>query len=208
MPPMSRDIRPRVIQNALSHPDLGNAERVFLLTVAMVATEYVDGQRRSGSRGMDERGRFALHYDYLARALHTSPGNAKKLAQRLEVKGFLSKVHPGTFGRPAGYQSLDVRGDTMSPVTFRSFVPPYGMPTPALRGDTTSPLPYRTPSGPGHEPTSGVSPQVRVTATSSREDKTEASQVGGQVTGCPWHDDTHPCPPDCANHPHARRRTA
>lgn len=207
---MSRyDIRPRLVQNALSHPDLGNAERVFLLAVAMLATEYVDGQRRSGSRGMDERGKFSLHYDYLGRALHTSPGNAKKLAQRLEAKGLLSKVHPGTFGRPAGYQSLDVRGDTMSPVTFRDFVPPYATTTPPVRGDTTSPLPYRTPNGPGHEPTSGVLPQAVATASSGREDEPEVSHVGGHLAGCPWHDaETHPCPEDCANHPDARRRTA
>ena len=135
-----RDIRPRVIQNALGCPDLGNAERVFLVTVVMVATEYVDGQRRKGSHGMDERGNFALHYDYLARALHTSPGNAKKLAQRLELKGFLSKRFPGTFGRPAGYQALDVRGDNTYRITLRDFVPPYAVRDPLTRGDTASPL--------------------------------------------------------------------
>lgn len=181
-----RDMRPRIVTNALASPDLGNAERVFLIVAAMLPTEYVDGERRPGSRGMDERGKFALHYDYLARALHTSVGNAKKLTQRLEAKEWLSKVHRGTFGRPATYQALDVRGDTTSLVRDGRFVPPYELYALAVRGDTTSSLTYRTPDRPSHKRTSGDSRHLRSEVDGSNE-KQASRKAAADLLACETH---------------------
>ena len=44
-----RDRRPVIFRNALANPDLGNVERLFLITVVHLPAEYVDGVRRSGS---------------------------------------------------------------------------------------------------------------------------------------------------------------
>ncbi|GAA0986877.1 hypothetical protein ENKNEFLB_01941 [Nocardioides aquaticus] len=41
-----------------------------------------------------------------------------------------------------------------------------------------------------------------------RDERAEDQQARGSVTECSWHDETHPCPDDCANHPDARRRIA
>ena len=196
------------MQNALACPDLGSAERVFLMTVVLAATEYVNGQRRKGSQGMNERGHFALHYDYLARALHTSPGNAKKLAQRLAAKGHLSKRFPGTFGRPAGYQALDVRGDNTYRITLRDFVPPYAVQEAPLRGDMVSPLTYRTPD------LGDQAPAACVTSTADQQvlgsdEEAEDPEDGGRVAGCEFHPWTR-CEDDCRNADTTdnRRRTA
>lgn len=203
----NRDVRPVIFRNALANSDLGAVERLFFVTVVHLATEYVDGRRRAGSRGMDDRGHFALHYDYLASALHTSPTNVKKLVQRLVGKQYLSKVHPGTFGRPAAFQALAVRGDTKCLITYRSFVPPYGSESPPTRGDMVSPLPYRTPDVGDQAPLSRVSPAAEREVLGSNEE-TAGRQVRPSSSGCQWHDDAHPCTEDCANHPTARRRTA
>lgn len=40
------------------------------------------------------------------------------------------------------------------------------------------------------------------------DEKAEDQPARGPVTECLWHDDIHPCPDDCANHPDARRRIA
>ncbi|MCD4525232.1 hypothetical protein [Nocardioides sp. cx-173] len=205
---MSRaDRRPVIVRNAFANDDLGAVERLFLLTVVHLATEYVDGERRPGSRGMDERGHFALHYDYLARALHTSPTNAKKLTQRLVAKGYLSKVNPGTFGRPAAFQAMNVRGDTACLITYRAFVPPYGSEVPPTRGDMASPLTYRTPDLSDPAPSSRVSPAADRQVLGSYEEIAE-HPVAASSRGCQWHDEASPCPEDCANHPTSRRRTA
>jgi hypothetical protein len=199
------DLRPSIIQTALGHPDLGNAERVFLMTVVHLPAEHVDDHRRPGSRGMDARGHFALHYDYLAQALHTSAENAKKLAQRLVAKGLLSKVHAGTFGRPAAFQALSVRGDTTYRITFRRFVPPYESETTPVRGDTTSLLTYRTHAEGDQAPTSGVSPQAMNQAEAARREQAELP-VRFPLTGCIWHE--HLCPEDCAKVPASREASA
>lgn len=204
-----RDIRPAIFRNALGHPDLGNAERVFLVTLVHLPSEYVDGVRRSGSQGIDERGNFALHYDYLARALHTSPENVKKQAQRLVARGFLSKRFPGTFGRPAGFQALDVRGDNTYRITLRPFVPPCGAEDPTPRGDTTSPLPYRTPTDRDHAPAPGTVRPPMAEVESGSEERVPI-EVVSELTACPWHEDM-PCPSDCRFAPESpadRRRSA
>lgn len=185
-----RDIRPRLFANALGHPDLSNAERVFLVVVLHLPTEYVDGKRRPGSLGMTERGKFALHYDYLAAALHTTASSAKKSAQRLEAKGWLSKVHAGTYGRPAMWHLLDVRGDRVSMITaFRTVghgVPPYGQDTPLTRGDKVSPLTYRTPDHLDHRATSGDSRQARAEVEGSNEERAPRG-VGDRLEACEAH---------------------
>lgn len=149
-------MRAQIIVNALASDELGHAERVFLFVAAMLPAEYVDGKRRPGSVGMDERGWFALHYDYLAKHLHTSPKNAKKTAERLTEKGWLFKRHPGTFGRPAGWQALDVRGDKSSRITGFRGVAPYEVYAAYVRGDTVSPLTYRGADLASHAPDAGV----------------------------------------------------
>jgi hypothetical protein len=194
---MSRsDMRQRLLVNALASPELGHAERVFLIVASMLPAEYIDGRRRPGSAGMDERGWFALHYDYLARNLHTSPESVKKAAQRLAAKGWLFKRHPGTFGRPAGWQALDVRGDMSNRVTPGRFVPPYDLYAHHVRGDTVSPLPYRTPTDPSPAPAVGDFPKARTSVDGSNEHE-----------GCRWHEHTR-CPEDCAGHPTGRRESA
>lgn len=194
---MSRqDMRQQLVVNALASPDLGNAERVFLIVSAMLPAEYVEGRRRSGSVGMDARGRFSLHYDYLARHLHTSPENVKKSAQRLTAKGWLFKRHPGTFGRPAGWQALDVRGDMSNRVTAERFVPPYELYALHVRGDTVSPLPYKTPTHPSPAPAVGDFPQAWASVDGSNEHE-----------GCQWHEHAG-CPEDCAGHPTNRQESA
>lgn len=189
-------MRQRLIVNALASPDLGHAERVFLIVASMLPAEYVDGRRRPGSSGMDERGWFALHYDYLARNLHTSPESVKKAAQRLAAKGWLFKRHPGTFGRPAGWQALDVRGDTSNRVTSGRFVPPYDLYAHLVRGDTVSPLPYRTPTDPSPALADGDIPRARTSVDGSNRHE-----------GCLWHEHTR-CPEDCAGHPTTRQESA
>lgn len=181
-----RDRRPGIVQGAFEHPDLGNAERLFLLTVVHLPTEYVDGERRPGSQGMTAGGNFALHYDYLARALHTSPGNVRKLAQRLEAKGVLSKRWPGTFGRPAGYEALDVRGDNTYRITFRAFVPPYGDADPTVRRDTTSPLTYRTPDDGEHKTAARVSRPAPLEAEAAIEGRWSEGSAS-RLTACEAH---------------------
>ncbi|MCM0618745.1 hypothetical protein [Nocardioides bruguierae] len=222
------DRRPGLLVAAMANPDLSNAERVLVLVVLHLPAEYVDGIRRPGSAGIDVRGNFSLHYDYLARALHTSPSNAKKLMQRLEAKGVLSKRSTGTFGRPACFQMLLVRGDKTYPVRARNLVPPYGPEDPTSRGDTMSPLTYREPTQPRRAPTSeaeavadGEAGWVPRSAASSAEvgttaDRHEGSNDGDEssslplppVTRCQWHSWPHLCPSDCANFTPASRRTA
>lgn len=181
-----RDIRPRLMEIALTHPKLSPAQRVFLFMLLMLPAQYIDGKRRKGSRGMDARGYVALHYDYIAEHLHTSPENVKKTAQRLASAGFLSKVNPGTFGRPAKWQALLVRGDTKYRVTADRFVPPYGLGLPTTRGDTQSPLTYRAPDLPSHAP------------------------ADGGPAPCPYHSiDGLPCPVDCRHYrPEAMEESA
>lgn len=187
-------MRQQLVVNALASPELGHAERVFLIVSTLLPAEYVEGRRRPGSVGMDARGRYALHYDYLARHLHTSPENVRKSAQRLAAKGWLFKRHPGTFGRPAAWQALDVRGDMSNRITPDRFVPPYELYAHHVRGDTVSPLPYRTPTGLSPAPAVGDFPQAR-------------PSVDGSNEGCQWHEHTG-CPEDCAGHPTNRQESA
>ncbi|WP_341241236.1 hypothetical protein [uncultured Nocardioides sp.] len=182
-----RDRRPVIFRNSLANPDLSNVERLFLINVVHLPSEYVDGVRRSGSRGMDAGGKFSLHYDYIACAMHTSTENVRKLAQRLEVKGYLSKRWRGTYGRPAGFEALDVRGDMAYRITFRPFVPPYEEQAPPLRRDMVSHLPYREPTHPDHAPTYGADrpPVAEV------ERRSDTGQVPGEALPEPpaWLDD-------------------
>lgn len=205
---MSRrqDVRPLIIEGALTSPDLSPVQRVYLITVATLATEYIDGRPRKGSRGMGADGKYALHLDYLARALHTSPDNAKKQAQRLEAAGVISKVHPGTFGRPAMWQALDVRGDRTYRVTFRRFVPPYGTQGTPTRGDTVSPLTYRTPDHPDHETTAGGFQAERIEVMAATKSGPEPAAPSSS-TGCQFHPWSQ-CPEDCRNHPQTGRASA
>lgn len=194
------DIRPHIVADALAHPTLTPARRVFLIVATMLPAEYDDtGARRPGSKGMDSRGRFAFHYDYLAKWLHTSPGNAKRTAERLadDEIPFLQKIHPGTYGRPATWQALRVRGDWSRRITPSTTVTPYDLYAAYVRSDTESPLPYRTPTGLGPAPAAGVHLAASADAESSNEGE-----------ACRWHSFASPCPPDCADHPTNRQESA
>lgn len=195
----ARDVRPHIIADALAHPTLAHARRIFLIVVTMLPAEYdEDGARRPGSKGMDARGHFAFHYDYLAKWLHTSPGNAKRTAERLaeDETPFLRKVHPGTFGRPAAWQALRVRGDWSRRITPSTTVTPYDLYASYVRSDWQSPLPYRTPTDLSPAPAVGDFPQVRPSVDGSNEHE-----------GCRWHEHTG-CPEDCAGHPTNRQESA
>ena len=193
-----RDIRPAIMEGALTNPDLTAVQRAFLFTVVHLATEYVDGKRRPGSRGMGPDGKFALHLDYLGNALHTSPENAKKITQRLAAIDVLSKVHPGTFGRPAMWQALDVRGDMKYRVTFRTWCPPLRPDVPPTRGDTASPLTYRTPTDPSHAPADGVSSAAEGREKSGSDEKAEPTRAASRPVVCEFHP-WQTCPDDCRN---------
>ncbi len=178
-----RDVRPHIIADALAHPDLAHARRIFLIVVTMLPAEYdSDGLRRPGSQGMNERGKFAFHYDYLAKALHTSPGNAKRTAERLSEGDcpFLSKVHPGTFGRPATWQALRVRGDWSRRITASTAVTPYELFAQAIRNDWQSPLPYRTPDHPSPAPAVGCVQEVWGRGERSDEEQAQHQAVVDQ----------------------------
>jgi hypothetical protein len=196
----ARDVRPHIVADALAHPTLAHARRIFLITVTMLPAEYDEtGQRRPGSKGMDARGHFALHYDYLAKWLHTSAGNAKRTAERLAEgdEPFLRKVHPGTFGRPATWQALRVRGDWSRRITPSTTVTPYDLYAAYVRSDHQSPLPYRTPTGLNPAPAVGDLPEARTSVDGSNEREV-----------CQWHGYASPCPSDCADHPTNRQESA
>ena len=192
---MNRDRRPGILRSALFSPDLSYAERLFLIVACTIATEYVDGKRRHGSKAMDHSGRFSLHTDYLAGALNTTAEGVRKLRLRLENDGALSLVHPGTFGRPSMWQALDVRADKNGEVTSRPEVHPYGFADWFVRADFLSTLTYRTPDHRNPAPTSGASPQVPAEVLAATQEQ------------CRWHGFA-PCPEDCADHRNTRRETA
>lgn len=140
---MKRDRRQRVFMSALTSPHLTYGQKVFMVLAVTLKPEYVDGQRRHGSKAMGPDGTFSLHLDYIAKALGTSVDNAKKLREGCAKHGHLSLVHKGTFGRPSAWQALVVRGEEMYGVTFRQILPPYGSGTTTTSGEETSPLTYR-----------------------------------------------------------------
>lgn len=202
-----RDRRQRVLEAALNSHDLTYREKLFMVVVCTLAPEYVEGKRRHGSKAMGPDGKFALHVDYLARALHTSETNIKKLRRGCQDKEHLTPVHPGTFGRPATWQAQTVRGAGMSRLTYRQFVTPYESEDPSTRGDTTAPLVYRTPGQGDHAPEPGGTGPVPVESSASKRADLEPVP---EPAVCRWHRD-EPCPPDCANAPTPttnRRRSA
>lgn len=197
---VTRDVRPHIIADALAHPTLAHSRRVFLIVATMLPAEYDEtGIRRPGSQGMNSRGKFALHYDYLAKWLHTSAGNAKRTAERLTEgdEPFLSKVHPGTFGRPATWQALRVRGDWNRRITGGLAVTPYDLIAQLTRSDWESPLPYRTPDHPSHAPAVGDSPRHPLEVIGSNE-RAEGRKVASRLTDCEFHL-WQTCPEDCRN---------
>lgn len=119
-----RDVRPRVLAAVLADPHLNHREKVYLVTVLAVRAETVVGERRQGSRSMDERGVYALHSDYLAACMGVSADAVRRARVALIDAGWLSRVHPGTFGRPAAYQAL-VAGTRRAPLRGGVFCQPY-----------------------------------------------------------------------------------
>ncbi|HRD60454.1 MAG TPA: hypothetical protein PLZ93_00505 [Nocardioides sp.] len=150
-----RDRRQRIVECALNSGDLTYREKLFMVVIATIAPEYVAGKRRHGSKAMGPDGKFALHLDYLGRALATSAGNVKKLRRACQEKGHLGPVHEGTFGRPSTWQAFPVRGDKTCGVTYGQIVPPYVSEDPITRGDAAAPLVYRTPDQGDHAPEPG-----------------------------------------------------
>ena len=122
---MNHDRRLRVLQAALFNPDLTYGERMFMTVVTTVKAEYLDGERRHGSKAMAPDGKFSLHLDYLAGALGTSEEGVRKLQRALKRKQLLDFVHQGTFGRPSCWQALVVRGAKNGTLTSGQKGTPY-----------------------------------------------------------------------------------
>lgn len=158
---MTRDRRQRVIESALTSPHLTYGQKVFIVLVATLKPEYVDGKRRYGSKAMGTDGTFSLHLDYIAKVLGTSVDNAKKLREGCARHGHLSLVHKGTFGRPSAWQALVVRGEEMYGVTFRQILPPYGPGPSVVSGEGISPLTYRGGTDPARQGFPRPSPEER-----------------------------------------------
>ena len=165
------DRRQDIFATAMESPTLTAREKVLMVLVVSLKTEFVDGQLRHGSRSMRPDGKFGFHLDYLAAAMFTTETNAKKIRQACRDKGHLSLVSEGSFGRPSTWQALVVKGDVKYGVTKIRHVPPYGPEDPPSRGDVTSPLTYRTPAQPGHAPGSGASPSASFTEERHDEER-------------------------------------
>ena len=192
---MSRDVRPRILAGALFAEDLSYAEKAYLAIVTTIKAEFVDGERRHGSRAMGPTGRYSLHLDYLAGALGTSAEGVRKIQRSLSTKRYIDQVSPATFGRPTLWHALVVRGAKNGSLTVRRKGTPYGLAEWVVRGAESAPLTYRTPVGSDPSPTSGVSEAAPSEADSSND---EACRFHGWAS----------CPADCADHPASRRRTA
>lgn len=121
-PSQRRDVRPRLLAAVLADPRLSPREKVYVFTVAMVRAETLNGRRRPGSRGMNERAVYSLHPDYIARCMGASVDAVRRAREALssaENGSWLSLVHPGTYGRPACYQAL-VGGTFRAPLRVAS----------------------------------------------------------------------------------------
>ncbi len=196
------DVRPAILQGALFGGSLTYAERMFMVTVVTIKAEFIDGERRHGSRAMDERGHYSLHLDYLAGAMTTSAGAVKKLQRSLVEKEHLSRVHPGQFGRPSRYQALDVRGAKNGLLTGCEKVTPYGLAGWVIRGALRDPLTYKTHDDPDHPPTSGASPHLPNEAQAAPGAGAAAPRAPAGANGCEAHL-WQRCPDDCRNAPPA-----
>lgn len=195
--------------NAADSKDLTWRAKCYLvLLTELPAESEEDGRRRYGSKPMNARGEFSLHRDYIARMLGTDEQAVRKAQRECVEKGYLSMVWSARHGLPNRLQALSHRGSVSDDLTGAKTDPLRRTANGSHRGSKTDPVCPKAPDHLGHEPTSRGLPLVVTTVTSSGEDEAEGSHVGGLVTGCPWHDETHPCPEDCANHPDTRRRTA
>lgn len=183
---MKRDVRPLIVACALGSPDLTPAEKVLLVATATLATEYVDGKPRHGSRGMTSTGRFSLHRDYLAESVKVSPEAVRKTLRSLVAKRHLDRVSEGTFGRPSTYHALVVRGAKNGWVTGGQIGTPYGLAAWVTRGAESAPLTYRTPSVGDPAPTSGGSRIANLTVAGDDERRARGP-VGGRLMACEAH---------------------
>ena len=193
---MTTDRRRQVLEAALFSPDLSYAEKVVMVVVVTIKPEYVNGERRHGSKAMAPDGKFSLHYDYLARATSKSTGAVKKVLRSLATHGHLDLVHEGTFGRPTAWQALVVRGAKNGRLTGGENGTPYGLGDWLIRGAETAPLTYKAPDHRDPPPASRVP-----TAALPQEEAATTEEP------CRWHGFAS-CPPDCADHPHTREASA
>ncbi len=200
---MKRDRRLRVLESALFHPDLSYAEKAFMAVVCTLRTEYVDGERRHGSRGMTPDGKFTLHLDYLAGALGTSKEGVRKVRRSLEARGALAEVHKATHGRPATWQAFVVRGAKNGSLTGGEKGTPYGFGGWLTRVAEKAPLTYRDTQGSDHEPTSGAVRLPVAEVSSSSYERAVEPEAAVEVPVCPFHL-WRSCPEDC-RHFDARR---
>ncbi|GAB6983521.1 hypothetical protein JCM10369A_00450 [Nocardioides pyridinolyticus] len=195
-----KDRRRRVLESAI-FGDLTYGEKVYLITVATIRPEYVDGRLRPGSKSMGPDGKYALHLDYLAGALGTSPTGVRKMRQSLERKGYLQWCHDGTFGRPPMWQAMVVRVPKNGRVTAGENRHPYGLAEWVTRMADSATLTYRTPDDSNHPPASGALPTASNHVEAARRELAELP-VRFPLTGCIWHE--HFCPDDCAKQPESR----
>lgn len=184
-----KDRRRAVLEGALFSPNLSYAEKVYLATVSTIKAEFVDGERRHGSRSMGPDGKFSLHLDYLAGAMSSSPEAVRKIQRSLGSKRFLDQVHEGRFGRPTTWQALRIRGAKNGSLTPGEKGTPYGIGDWLVRGADSAPLTYKTPDGGDHTPTSGGIPLAVPTVSSRREARLAHQPVDFHLAVCAAHGD-------------------
>lgn len=202
----NRDRRRRVLESALFSPTLTPAEKNYMVTVVVIRAEYVNGDRRHGSKAMGPDGQFTLHRDYLAKALNTSPEGVRKLRRSLVRKQALTLVHTGTFGRPSTWQAHPIRGAKNGRVTGGEIGTPYGLGEWLTRVAEKAPLTYKTPDRRNHERTPRDPRHLPIQAQQQQgQDRGTPGPI--PANACQWH--PHQCcPDDCANAPVTRREDA
>ncbi len=143
--------------------------------------------------------RVSIPRTKMAKALGWSEQRVSERLSEAVKLGFLGPVSPGYRGHTAVYQAMfpDV------PIA-KSVRKNRTLPRDQKHGRFAAPKrPEDT------DTTSRANPAVGPTRRDiGIDERPEDQPARASVTGCRWHDETHPCPEDCANHPHTRRRTA
>jgi hypothetical protein len=181
------------LRQGLTDPELSYPEKLYLVTVIMLKAEVLDGHRRPGSKAMGPDGKYALHVDYVAWGMGRTEKAVLDARRKLERAGWLSRVYPGTYGRPACYQALlrsrpgeTVRGTYDLSLTESVVRTPYGSGNAGVRDTQHVPLTYlgESPDQPeGHPGHAATGPS----ASETRHRREEPDDPGSVVAACPWH---------------------
>lgn len=170
----------------------------FMVLVIHLGPQTVDGERRHVRKAMCWNGHFALHLDYIGKALGISPDGVKYLRRECEKKGYLSEVHRGSYGRPSTDQALVVRGEELSGISLRGVLAPYGALEVAASGTESFPLTCKTPDQGERSLEECVAPGAVVRGKAQRRGELCADSDRGRPAICTWHPYSR-CPDDCAN---------